>query len=158
MFNHDKLAGLIKEKRTTQKALAKLIGISDNSFSSKMNNKSEFSTIEIAKICNALDIDNSAIGLYFFSWKVWKVKQINKQKTEKCVILFSLCLNLFTQSFLQVFTTHYHTVRFYKKCCHFCSFSSANAYTLTTYKEYVVQWSIFTSAVSCVFCRTSLCQ
>ncbi len=67
MFNHDKLAGLIKEKRTTQKALAELIGISSNSFSSKMNNKSEFSTIEIAKICNALEIDNSAIGLYFFT-------------------------------------------------------------------------------------------
>ena len=76
MFNHDKLAGLIKEKRTTQKALAKSIGISDNSFSSKMNNKSEFSAIEIARICNALDIDNSDIGLYFFSLEVWKPKQI----------------------------------------------------------------------------------
>lgn len=70
MFDYSKLRGLMAEKRVTQKALSSELDISENSFSSKINGVSEFSSNEIAKICNFLGISNTQLGAYFFTPKV----------------------------------------------------------------------------------------
>ena len=70
MFDYSKLRGLMAEKRTTQETLASELEISENSFSRKMNGISDFSSKEIAKICNYLGISNTQVGVYFFTPKV----------------------------------------------------------------------------------------
>lgn len=47
-------------------------------------------------------------------------KSSRKQKTVRSAVSYSSCLNLFTQFFLQAFTTYYRTTCFYQKCCRFC--------------------------------------
>nr|DAG66084.1 MAG TPA: hypothetical protein [Caudoviricetes sp.]DAR12889.1 MAG TPA: hypothetical protein [Caudoviricetes sp.] len=50
------------------------------------------------------------------------------------MFLSSYCPNLFTQYFLQVFTTYQHTICFYQKCYCFGSIGSALiAYMSTTF-------------------------
>jgi transcriptional regulator with XRE-family HTH domain len=70
MFDYSKLKGRMAETRTTQEKLASKLGISNNSFSRKMNGISDFSSKEIAKICNYLNISNTQVGVYFFTPKV----------------------------------------------------------------------------------------
>ena len=56
MVDKNKLAGAIASKGLTQKKLAEMIGISKNTISAKMNNKSSFDTDEIKRICRVLGI------------------------------------------------------------------------------------------------------
>ena len=50
-FNYSKLRGKIKEKFATQSAFAKELGISSVSLSAKLNNRVEFSQMEMDKCC-----------------------------------------------------------------------------------------------------------
>lgn len=69
-FDFSKLKGRIVEKYGTQAEFAKAFGISENSLSLKMNNKTKFSADDIIKIADMLDIQQTDVGLYFFTPKV----------------------------------------------------------------------------------------
>ena len=66
-FNYDKLRGRIIEKFGSQTAFVKAFGVSENTFSLKMNNKVRFSTDDITRITKMLDISENEIGAYFFT-------------------------------------------------------------------------------------------
>lgn len=57
MVNTNKLKGKLKEMAMTQKQMAKVIGISERSFNSKIN-KGSFKANEIAIMIDALGIDD----------------------------------------------------------------------------------------------------
>lgn len=63
--NTNLLRGRIVEKGYTQGNIAKIIGMSYQSFSRKINNKSHFTVTEITKLCNVLDITDK--DSYFFA-------------------------------------------------------------------------------------------
>lgn len=65
-FNHSKLLGKIRERGLTQEQLAKTIGISKTTFSSKINNQGYFLSKEIYSICDVLEISIGDVGDYFF--------------------------------------------------------------------------------------------
>lgn len=69
-FDFSKLRGRIVEKFGSQAAFAKALGISENSFSKKMNKKSRFSADDIVKMSELLEISKEEIGEYFFTLKV----------------------------------------------------------------------------------------
>lgn len=69
-FDYSKLKGRIIEKFGTQTNFVKKFGVSENTFSLKMNNKVRFSTDDIIKISDMLEIDGDDIGSYFFTTKV----------------------------------------------------------------------------------------
>lgn len=69
-FNFSKLKGRIIEKYGSQTEFVKKFGISDTTFSMKMNNKVRFTSDDIVKICDMLDIPEKDIGAYFFTIKV----------------------------------------------------------------------------------------
>ena len=66
MVNIHKLKGRMVEKGYTQCALAKSIGMSDNTLSSRMNLRTPFNTDEIERICDTLDIisDKEKIDIF----------------------------------------------------------------------------------------------
>ena len=66
-FNYLKLLGRIKECGFTQAQLAKAIGISEYTLSTKLNNKFSFKQEEIIAICKVLNIPVSEIGDYFYA-------------------------------------------------------------------------------------------
>lgn len=72
VFDYSRLLGKIKECGFTQETLAKHIGIAESSMCLKLNNKANFKQVEIFLICNALNIESSEIGVYFFTPKVRK--------------------------------------------------------------------------------------
>lgn len=74
-FNHSKLLGRIREYRYTQESLSKEIGISESTLNIKLNGKAYFTTKEIDKISELLEISNDEIGAYFFTNEVWKSEQ-----------------------------------------------------------------------------------
>lgn len=74
MFDFSKLLGRIREYGFTQESLAKQIKINPQTLSWKLNNKSAFTTEEMDKICELLDISLEEIGVYFFTKKVWKTQ------------------------------------------------------------------------------------
>lgn len=57
---NNKLKGKIAEKGYTQRALAEKLGMSKNTLSAKINRKVPFNTVEVAKICEILDIRDGA--------------------------------------------------------------------------------------------------
>lgn len=63
--NSNLLRGCIAEKGYTQSGVAKMIGITYQFFSEKVNNKSQFKVGEIMQLCNVLDISDK--DLYFFA-------------------------------------------------------------------------------------------
>ena len=67
MFNYAKLRGRMRECGYTQAQLAETIGMYYSTLSAKLNNKSEFTSGEIEKICSALNIERCDIGIYFFA-------------------------------------------------------------------------------------------
>lgn len=69
-FDYSKLRGRIIEKFGSQTAFVRKFGVSENTFSQKMNNKVRFTTNDIAKISDMLDISQELIGDYFFTEKV----------------------------------------------------------------------------------------
>lgn len=66
-FNYSKLLGRMRECGVTQERLADFIGIAPTTLSAKLNNKGNFTTIEIDCICKVLDISKDEIGIYFFA-------------------------------------------------------------------------------------------
>jgi DNA-binding Xre family transcriptional regulator len=66
-FNHSKLLGRIRELGFTQKSLAESIGINKGTLSQKIRGNSKFTTEEITRICEILEIPSSEVGAYFFA-------------------------------------------------------------------------------------------
>lgn len=74
-FDHCKLIGKIKEKYNNRNEFCQLISISNNSLTKKLKNEVSFTSKEIYKIIDVLDIDKKEISNYFFTPKVEKVQQ-----------------------------------------------------------------------------------
>lgn len=72
IFDYRKLRGKIVEIYGSQTAFVEAFGVSENTFSLKMNNKVRFSANDIIKICRMLDIPKNEIGEYFFTLLVSK--------------------------------------------------------------------------------------
>lgn len=70
MFDYSKLKGKIKEVFGTQSAFAKAMGLSGVSLSSKLNNVTQFTQVEINRACELLSIPVEFIPVYFFTEKV----------------------------------------------------------------------------------------
>ena len=70
MFDYSKLKGKIKEVFGTQSAFAKAMGLSSVSLSSKLNNITHFTQVEINRACELLSIPVEFIPVYFFTEKV----------------------------------------------------------------------------------------
>jgi transcriptional regulator with XRE-family HTH domain len=66
-FNYSKLLGRIREFGMTQAQVAVLIGITPATLSTKLNNKSCFTSDEIDAISNLLQISVEEIGGYFYA-------------------------------------------------------------------------------------------
>lgn len=62
-----KLIGRIVEKYGTRKEFAKVLGISENSMSLKLNGKTGFSREDMLRWGELLDIDVNDFGAYFFA-------------------------------------------------------------------------------------------
>ena len=71
-FDYRKLRGRIREKCGTQSTFAGIIGLSDVSVSTKLNNNVEWGQEEIDNAISALDIPLTEIHSYFFTRKVEK--------------------------------------------------------------------------------------
>ena len=69
-MDYRKLKGKIKEVYDTRSAFAKALDLDPATLSSKLNNKSEWSSGEIAKACELLNIPLVEAHLYFFTLKV----------------------------------------------------------------------------------------
>ena len=68
-FDYRKLAGKIKEVCGTQDNFAKMLGIGRVSLSKRLNNKQDFTALEINRSCVILNIPLSEIPEYFFCKK-----------------------------------------------------------------------------------------
>jgi transcriptional regulator with XRE-family HTH domain len=66
-YDYRKLQGRIKEVCGTQAVYAKRIGISGTTLSKKLNNKTDFSSSEIQRSIEALDIEADDLPVYFFT-------------------------------------------------------------------------------------------
>lgn len=66
-YEYRKLIGRIIEKFGTRKAFAEYLKLSENSMSKKLNGVTAFSQDDIVTWCEALDIDISEAGVYFFA-------------------------------------------------------------------------------------------
>lgn len=69
-MDYRKLKGKIKEVYETQQAFAKDLGMSYTTLSFKVNDKVEWTSGEIAKACELLNIPLMDAHLYFFTPKV----------------------------------------------------------------------------------------
>lgn len=69
-LQYRKLKGRIVEKYGSQEELAKAWGITRQAVSKKMTGKTRFSTDDIVKLVNLLDIPKERIGEYFFDQEV----------------------------------------------------------------------------------------
>ncbi len=78
MFNYDKLRGRIREKNGSETKFALKINMTPASLSSKLNQKTDFTSIEIQKICKELEIVKEDIPKYFFKEKL----ELNSRKEE----------------------------------------------------------------------------
>lgn len=65
-MQYQELRGLIRARYRTQDLFAKDVGISPCSVSKKLNGKSEWTAMEIQKICALLEIEPETIPRYFF--------------------------------------------------------------------------------------------
>ncbi len=66
-FKYNKLKGKIVEVFGTQADFSKRIKLSEQSITAKLAGRSRFSQDDIITWCEALDIDQNDIGLYFFT-------------------------------------------------------------------------------------------
>ncbi len=60
------LKGLLREKKINYEALAKYLKMSLSALSNKINGKSVFNLIEVAKISQLAGIKKEDIAIYFF--------------------------------------------------------------------------------------------
>ena len=72
----NKLKGAMAEKGISQADIAKILGLSTNSVSAKINGKVDFKVGEMQKICDFLQVDPHI----FFTSNVPKIEQKNKIK------------------------------------------------------------------------------
>lgn len=71
IYNFDKLKGKIKEIFDTQNAFAEAMGMAPNTLSGKLNNQSDFSSNEISKAVELLNITSAnEAWLTFFTQQV----------------------------------------------------------------------------------------
>lgn len=68
MLNISKLRGHMAEKGYTQKMLAKKIGISANTMTSRMTRQTAFNTVEAERICDILCITDNEEKAQIFLW------------------------------------------------------------------------------------------
>ena len=66
-FEYRKLKGRIIEKYNSQAAFAAVLGTTEQTISRKMNAVTSFSTDDIKKWSELLDIKSNEIGDYFFA-------------------------------------------------------------------------------------------
>lgn len=66
-YSYNKLRGRIVEKFGTQEEFARILGVSKNSLSLKMNGKTSFSQSDVIKWSELLEIETNEIGQYFFA-------------------------------------------------------------------------------------------
>lgn len=69
LFNHQALKGKIVELFDTQQKFAKAIPMSRTSLNKKLKNKGSFTSNEIKRISELLNINCSEIGYYFLEVK-----------------------------------------------------------------------------------------
>lgn len=69
-FDRSKLRGRMAEKGISQRKMAATMGITLQSLSRKMSNKTRFSTDDIIQISEILGIEPEEIGRYFFTQTV----------------------------------------------------------------------------------------
>ena len=67
LFDHSKLRGRIVEKGLSQKRISEVMGITQQAFSKKMNNTTQFSSSDIVSLTDLLEIEPTDIGAYFFT-------------------------------------------------------------------------------------------
>lgn len=82
VFDFNKVRGKIKEVFGTQTLFANAMGINDATLSNKLNNNVEFSSKEIVKACNLLNIKDEEIKEYFFTLCVQKAEQNYNERGE----------------------------------------------------------------------------
>ena len=66
-FKYAKLRARIREMYVTEGRFAEELGVSQVSISRKFNGKSQFSSDDIRRWCELLEIPVADAGLYFFS-------------------------------------------------------------------------------------------
>lgn len=71
-YDYSKLLGRIKEKYGNRENLIEKITISTTSLNLRLTNKLKFDQRDIKELCEALDIQEEEIPLYFFTEKVRK--------------------------------------------------------------------------------------
>lgn len=69
-FDYSKLLGRIKEKYGTHEKFAAAIGISRTALSQRLNNRVQFTPLEMRKIAKLLDIGEKEYYAFFFTEKV----------------------------------------------------------------------------------------
>ena len=69
MFNRDEFDLELVRNKTNQRKLARKIGMSPNTMSSRDNGKSEFNADEIDKICDELNIEDDHLKVKIFLYK-----------------------------------------------------------------------------------------
>lgn len=65
MIDTKLLKAAIAKKGLTQAEVARKVGISSQSFSGKLNNKTEFQLSEVIKLCKMLDISEEKDRIFF---------------------------------------------------------------------------------------------
>ena len=60
------LKGLIRERKTAYRALAKEMGIATATFSNKINGYGCFDGVQIDTLCDILEITENQVARYFF--------------------------------------------------------------------------------------------
>ena len=80
-YDFSKLRGVIRTKFGKQENFAKVLGMSENALSQKLNNKREFKTSEIKKAIDILNISNEreAFDIFFTE----KVEQHSTKRKEQ---------------------------------------------------------------------------
>lgn len=74
-YDYSKLLGRIIEKYSTQQRFAAALGVSERTFSLKINGRIAFKQPEILRAGELLDIPAADLHLYFFTLKVQEVEQ-----------------------------------------------------------------------------------
>ena len=77
-YNFDKLKGKIKEMYGTQNDFAAAIEMAPNTLSAKLNNQFEFSSNEISKAIELLEINSVEEA-----WNLFFTKKVEKNSIEK---------------------------------------------------------------------------
>lgn len=77
-YNFDKLKGKIKEKFNTQNDFAEAMDMAPNTLSIKLNNQSDFSSSEISKAVELLNINSGEEA-----WNIFFTKLVENISTSK---------------------------------------------------------------------------